>query len=323
MTPQTGAFYDEFTHESTYGIPTQTSGSSQSAFGFTGEPTDANGLVSLRARYYNPVLGQFLSLDPLEGSAGQPLSLDRYVYVQGNPVNLTDPSGLVGENSYKYSSCNQQNRRCDCYPDLTLGESTISPFALCLYGIIPECPKPQTQTNCKVFVQGQQNASGQVWEDAFPIIVGDPGTKSGQASLVEDLTSNCENIFVVGYSWGADSTIIFAYFHTKNNIKGLALMGATLTGAVENNGSVANIWRQTLTNLLNNGTHIYVLEDGSTPDLDKTWSDFQPTANPNYFKYDYQPNKIHYANLLSNGNDPNSTNHDIKLVNSVDSWISS
>jgi len=67
---------------------------SQTVFGFTGEETDSNGLVNLRARYYNPAIGQFFSLDPLEGNMGRPLSLDRYVYVQGNAVNHTDPSGL-------------------------------------------------------------------------------------------------------------------------------------------------------------------------------------------------------------------------------------
>ena len=63
-------------------------------YGFTGEPTDANDLVYLRNRYYNPELGTFLSMDPYEGDFNDPMSLNRYAYVRGNPVNLTDPSGL-------------------------------------------------------------------------------------------------------------------------------------------------------------------------------------------------------------------------------------
>ena len=77
-----------------YGEPFGTTGTNQTAFGYTGEPMDGNGLVHLRARYYNPVLGVFPSLDPLEGDMGNPLSLDQYVYVQGNPVNWVDSSGL-------------------------------------------------------------------------------------------------------------------------------------------------------------------------------------------------------------------------------------
>jgi len=63
-------------------------------FGFTGESIDANDLVYLRNRYYNPELGTFLSMDPYEGDFNDPMSLNRYAYVRGNPVNLTDPSGL-------------------------------------------------------------------------------------------------------------------------------------------------------------------------------------------------------------------------------------
>jgi RHS repeat-associated protein len=59
-----------------------------SDFGYTGELTDPNGLVYLRARYYNPSLGVFPSLDPLENG-------NRYVYVNGNVTNLTDLSGLT------------------------------------------------------------------------------------------------------------------------------------------------------------------------------------------------------------------------------------
>jgi RHS repeat-associated protein len=52
-----------------------------------GEPTDVNGLVYLRARYYNPTIGQFFKLDPME-------TPNRYRYVGANPVNFHDPSGL-------------------------------------------------------------------------------------------------------------------------------------------------------------------------------------------------------------------------------------
>ncbi|MFP4253473.1 MAG: RHS repeat-associated core domain-containing protein [Halothece sp.] len=48
----------------------------------------------LRARYYDPSTGRFTSRDPFEGVQRQPLSLAKYPYAHGNPVNLTDPSGL-------------------------------------------------------------------------------------------------------------------------------------------------------------------------------------------------------------------------------------
>ena len=58
------------------------------------EQTDGNGLVYLRARHYAPSLGIFPSLDPFEGVWDDPMTLNRYGYVQGDPTNLIDPSGL-------------------------------------------------------------------------------------------------------------------------------------------------------------------------------------------------------------------------------------
>lgn len=77
-----------------FGNPIDVVGPEQTMFGYTGEPTDPNGLVYLRNRYYSPQLGTFISQDPTEGSMNDPMSLNRYAYVQGNPINHTDPSGL-------------------------------------------------------------------------------------------------------------------------------------------------------------------------------------------------------------------------------------
>src|SRR5258708_1383795 len=45
----------------------------------------------LRARYYDPTTAQFLSRDPLVDSTMSP-----YAYVNGNPLNASDPLGLWG-----------------------------------------------------------------------------------------------------------------------------------------------------------------------------------------------------------------------------------
>ena len=73
-----------------YGVPDGT----VDDFGFTGEMTDANGLVYLRARYYDPNVGVFASLDPFEGKTCTPHSLNGYNWVSGNVANATDPSGM-------------------------------------------------------------------------------------------------------------------------------------------------------------------------------------------------------------------------------------
>jgi RHS repeat-associated protein len=65
---------------------------------FTGYERDAEtGLDYANARYDASAQGRFLSVDPLLASAdvASPQSLNRYSYVENNPLNLTDPSGLM------------------------------------------------------------------------------------------------------------------------------------------------------------------------------------------------------------------------------------
>ncbi|MCA9907109.1 MAG: RHS repeat-associated core domain-containing protein, partial [Anaerolineae bacterium] len=72
-------------------------GVSQTPYGFTGEPTNATGLVHLRARDYNPALGIFTALDPFEGMAQRPMSLNGYSWVEGNVANAVDASGKFAQ----------------------------------------------------------------------------------------------------------------------------------------------------------------------------------------------------------------------------------
>ncbi|MFD5508543.1 RHS repeat-associated core domain-containing protein [Streptomyces sp. NPDC127051] len=62
--------------------------------GYLGQPTDtATGLTLLGARNYAPVIGRFLSCDPLF-EAGDPNQMGGYAYAGNDPVNHSDPSGL-------------------------------------------------------------------------------------------------------------------------------------------------------------------------------------------------------------------------------------
>ncbi len=66
--------------------------------GFTGYYRDGSttGLDYAQQRYYAPSIGRFTSADPYNASAAvaRPQSWNRYVYVENDPVNATDPSGL-------------------------------------------------------------------------------------------------------------------------------------------------------------------------------------------------------------------------------------
>lgn len=63
-------------------------------FTYSGEIYDEEtGLYYLRARYYDPSVGRFVSEDTYKGQVDNPLSLNRYTYVKNNPLRYIDPTG--------------------------------------------------------------------------------------------------------------------------------------------------------------------------------------------------------------------------------------
>ena len=76
-----------------YGARKTSTDTTGQPFAYNGEARDDTGLDYLRARYYDSQGGTFLSEDSYPGEDTDPLSQNRYSYVQNNPVNYTDPSG--------------------------------------------------------------------------------------------------------------------------------------------------------------------------------------------------------------------------------------
>jgi RHS repeat-associated protein len=62
---------------------------------------DDNGLLYMRARYYDPEVGRFINKDPIGFLGGDP---NLFCYVGNNPVNWVDPLGLAqGDKLYGFS----------------------------------------------------------------------------------------------------------------------------------------------------------------------------------------------------------------------------
>jgi RHS repeat-associated protein len=62
---------------------------------FTGHERDSFQLDYMRARYYDPMMGRFLSVDKVSGNVGNPQSWNRYAYAYNSPLKNIDPDGNV------------------------------------------------------------------------------------------------------------------------------------------------------------------------------------------------------------------------------------
>jgi len=87
-------------------------------FRYSGEIYDeASGFYYLRARYYDPSIGRFISEDAYKGQMDNPLSLNRYTYVSNNPLRYIDPSGHI-QCEGAIGGCNKESSGNKYYKDL-------------------------------------------------------------------------------------------------------------------------------------------------------------------------------------------------------------
>ena len=108
LTDSNGNVTDEYEYDA-FGNSFTKQGTTPNNYLYRGEQFDSDlGLYYLRARYYNPATGRFLSRDPQEYTplkwTGSPLkstgnppldpkTLHKYLYAGGDPVNRIDPQG--------------------------------------------------------------------------------------------------------------------------------------------------------------------------------------------------------------------------------------
>ncbi|MDQ6946695.1 MAG: RHS repeat-associated core domain-containing protein, partial [Actinomycetota bacterium] len=92
LTDSVGTIQATYSYDA-YGNLLTNTGTANTALRFAGEYEDAeSGQYYLRARYYDPQQGQFISRDPL-----LPITREAYSYVSGNPLNAVDPSGRFAQ----------------------------------------------------------------------------------------------------------------------------------------------------------------------------------------------------------------------------------
>ncbi|MBP0011370.1 RHS repeat-associated core domain-containing protein [Roseofilum sp. Belize Diploria] len=94
LTDSSGGVTDAYWYDA-YGNLVEHEGSSENNYLFAGEQFDeALGQYYLRQRYYDASTGRFTRRDTWEGDRSNPITLNKYLYANGNPVSYIDPSGL-------------------------------------------------------------------------------------------------------------------------------------------------------------------------------------------------------------------------------------
>ena len=97
---------------------------------YTGHPQDEDtGLIYAGARYYDPVVGRFLAVDPVEFQEDNLHSFNRYAYGSNNPYRYVDPNG-------------RESTDVGCLGDGCFADALQNPEAVDLVG-----PKLQEPTN--------------------------------------------------------------------------------------------------------------------------------------------------------------------------------
>jgi RHS repeat-associated protein len=88
-----GAVTDTYAYDA-FGNTVAQTGSTVNEFLYRGEQFDTGlGMYYLRARYYVPRTGRFLTQDIETGTAGKPITQHKYIYAYADPANGIDPSG--------------------------------------------------------------------------------------------------------------------------------------------------------------------------------------------------------------------------------------
>jgi len=119
--------------------------------GFTGHIKDkATGLNYMQARYYDPNIGRFLSIDPVGFmETGNPNFFNRYAYTFNDPINLTDPSGMCAEDG-KSGFC-PQNEQAQKMFDQQMKDTNSS---------LPQAEKDAIKSGTFIAVTGNEDFGG-------------------------------------------------------------------------------------------------------------------------------------------------------------------
>jgi RHS repeat-associated protein len=201
--------------------------------GFTGHIKDATtGLNYMQARYYDPVIGRFLSIDQVTFmDTGKPGMFNRYAYTLNNPINMIDPDGnhpiiwglnavhkgykgyKAGKKAHKIYKAGKVRRSVplpvifpgDAVPnpndnpaednDSTMSNDMAEPKITPIPGETPAEFTERITRECKQSCIDQATGEIESGEDEMPPVGGDIGDKVGQCThkCIDDIIEQVDD----------------------------------------------------------------------------------------------------------------------------------
>ncbi len=169
-----------------FGAVTSQSGSLGSEQQFAGQQTDPDGLQDLRARFYDPATGRFLSRD--SWSNDDKTVFHPYVYVNNNPSTGLDPTGHNGPDC-EDDDCGDSGNGGDMAPLPTTPEGAdppvLPPDLSIGYLLWQELSRgvqltlgPQLTTDLEIWVDAGVSLSSPERKGHVPVVDGQPMSSS-------------------------------------------------------------------------------------------------------------------------------------------------
>jgi RHS repeat-associated protein len=154
LTDRAGGTRTEYQYDA-WGNLERSFGDIPNRFLFTSEEQDSEtGLYYLRARWYDPETGVFLSRDPLPGVDASPRTLHPYMYAFNNPTTFRDPTGLWPKWVKKAASAVRRTVNTVVTPTTLVGAALVNPLIAQGAGAVWVAFNPTTPTGRFVISNG-------------------------------------------------------------------------------------------------------------------------------------------------------------------------
>jgi RHS repeat-associated protein len=177
-----GTVTDTYDYDA-WGNAVNTTGTTSNVYLYRGEQHDPDlSLHYLRARYFNPLTGRFLTRDTCPGAPTQPATQHRYLYANVDPVDESDPSGMLaptpGLSEYQMITRLVVGVAAVALPVATAvivgkwlaANNTLTAANAAASGKSPQATATGNQRSCRGFIQAQRDTwiRSVSWAQALP-----------------------------------------------------------------------------------------------------------------------------------------------------------